>query len=212
MRYLKAFVLALAVVFTTSYIVILVTEPVDYTIEANLLPYSPGKTSKDSVAIYRLAFSDNVTCSGFVIDDNYMITSAHCIHHPKDPVMVIGKGGIYNVMAVRTKQDLALIGGDFKGDSRVEIDFNDNGLAYQYGISIGFPGNQRSVLLSGMVILGGIDAQIIAQGDIYRGMSGGPLVVYRGDHIRIVGVNHATDDNHHASFSSIEGADKLFGI
>lgn len=152
-----------------------------------LMPFNPdpiGYPGK-SPAILHLDLSNKNACTAFVIDSNYAITAGHCLAgQPKhNSVQNIGRT-LEKAIPVKTvgynmRVDYGLIQGDFSGFNQAKIEptksFSQLSTGYQF-MACGFPEGQTPVICTTLLSMGPSDFLIIARGDFYPGMSGGPVI------------------------------------
>jgi len=214
MKYIRPLFIALSVVFITHSLLKPASEPAptDFRVKASLIPYDPGVLSKDSLSIRTLILPDGARCTGFVIDSHYLITAAHCITDPSKPVRLAFSPNMYTVLAVLRDRDAALIGGNFGAEARAEVGFEDTSESFGRGMAVGYPGGNLTLTYSKIFSVRSRNGLLFGKGNVYHGMSGGPLVVVRDGHIRIVGIIRAIDVDGGAVFSPVTGLDAAFGI
>lgn len=156
-------------------------------------------------AIIKLSKDGRIFCSGSVITDTLVLTAAHCVARysmmtgteilTDFNIESLEKGDIHmispsKVIGVNLRQDTALVQGDFRRYSKLKIqtDPNRDILVVQPSlVSCGFPNGGRIVCYTAKHPYKYID-MIGADGQMYAGMSGGPVmdlntqVVYAVNH------------------------------
>lgn len=156
-------------------------------------------------AIVRLKYLDGrFFCTGFVIDDKYVVTAAHClsdfngallkqeieISNDLDEELYLNA----KPAALDNRNDLGLVVGDFSNFKHLEIDSINAGLlSFSTFSSCGYPYGQKDLLCTRLYPKTNYYFQIYGSGFLYPGMSGGPVF----DSIRnvVVGVNSAVVQN-----------------
>ena len=123
-------------------------------------------------------------CTGFVIDDNYAITAAHCVygkggknitakdHANKDPIQT-------RVVGYYARGDYALLKADFTTYARFKIEQTHplgRLLEGRMVATCGFPLGQLASACNPAMILSPMDSFFLAKGELYPGMSGGPVI------------------------------------
>lgn len=156
-------------------------------------------------------------CTGFVVDDHYAITAAHCIDDKIDsyiniydvdnkPTGVKAKvGGFYS------RLDQGIITADFSKFNKLKINTTEPKAMYaKLLITCGFPLGQKEVVCTPFLVKGHKDFYIAGVDNaLYPGMSGGPGI--DPDSGEVVALNSAVDDD--LSFvSSLIGLLGAFGI
>jgi S1-C subfamily serine protease len=146
-------------------------------------------------------------CSGTIIDDNYLLTAAHCVSDvdhrlQKDvPVYVFSDTG-ENTRIIGTpvfsvaSQDVALIKGNFTQFKYALVDLYGR-FPVQAGnepyLSFGFPAGQKEASQVYLFPRGNyLFMYLMVGGTILKGMSGGPVINRRSI---VVGVNSAVTEN-----------------
>jgi hypothetical protein len=122
-------------------------------------------------------------CTAFVIDNNYAVTAAHClVESPKKLLMWDDSGQfsqVVTVAAYASGYDLGLLLGDFTKFNKMNIITDQpvgNLLRGQPVLSCGFPHGSHTGVCTQAQILGPHNGGLIAEGEAYPGMSGGPVI------------------------------------
>lgn len=139
--------------------------------------------------IVRLETKDHhFFCSGFVADDHYVVTAAHCLSGSKSmlingvtPARRVGGSG---------REDFGLVIGDFRSYHNAKIDFTSAlsmELAGRIVNACGYPEGIHKVVCTPARILGPGFFFHVAVGELYPGMSGGPVYDIRTN--TVIGIN-----------------------
>jgi len=199
---LTAFIIAtyLGYVFMTS------EERVEPYIVPAFNPVSTGKLSP----IIRMGTSEySFICSGVVISKDFALTAAHCVDDilnrvDPQPLFISDVDGNFitnNVSAVSMEglRDIALLRGDFSEFSSYEVDwegkyFND---FQKLGIAAacGFPSGEK--LFCPLIKYSGnyFFRMAFTGGPIYKGQSGGPVLITVEGKLVVIGVNSGVSFN-----------------
>lgn len=137
-------------------------------------------------------------CSAVVVDDNYVLTAAHCVQttfgHDKSPIEVFDHQGgqtdshVY-VAAFYPDYDVALLRGDLSEFKYIELESYHAVQLNKYHVSCGFPSLQNRVSCVPVLPTSNYYFYISATGFIIRGMSGGPVIDPETG--KVIGVNSA---------------------
>lgn len=160
-----------------------------------------SKTPAKFRGIVKLKTVDNIFfCTATIISDTQAISAAHCFTHlPANEFIVesianeqkkVLVGGA-NVVAFNNRADTALINGDFMDFDKFEINTDPEGdiLVNNYDlITCGFPYGGKLVCYQFSDPYKMVDG-IAGKGQMYAGMSGGPVIDLNSG--KIVAVNHA---------------------
>lgn len=135
-------------------------------------------------------------CSGFTIDDNYVITAAHCVT-PNQKVF-INKDIPGRVIGVNYRADYAMILGNFSNFQPLSVELTwgvMNMLAGRLVKACGYPMGQQTLVCTHGTLIGSYGDKALAHGELYPGMSGGP--VFDVESNIVIGLNSAVliDDN-----------------
>lgn len=158
---------------------------------------------------------DKFFCSGFVIDNNYAITAAHCVQD-KDEV------NIYNSLSQDTeivaetagfnsRMDYAILRGDFSRFGKFQIEteilkvFSRNANLIACGFALG----QRRASCYSATLLGMKYTYISARSILFPGMSGGPVIDRSTN--TVVALNSYVDDGR-VGLTPLVGILATFGI
>lgn len=149
----------------------------------------------------RISVNGAFTCTGFVVSQIYIVTAAHCveelhqvvqIHDSSKEIFILGEVvGIYDPM------DQALIRASIGNRiAPFKADFTGQLLskATTQVITCGFPGGQPNVLCNAGLLSGSRFFMRTGSGALYKGMSGGPvLVLDEKENVVVIGINSAVD-------------------
>lgn len=145
---------------------------------------------------------DHKMCSGVVIDDNYVLTAAHCVEnwprHYRGPIELFDDSGMQtdsyvHVVGFYPDYDIALLRGDLTEFQYLEVDaYNGVRFGEAYA-ACGFPALQNKLSCVQFVPMGNFHFLLSGVGFIIRGMSGGPVVDLKTN--RVIGVNSAVYGN-----------------
>lgn len=161
--------------------------------------------------VVKLAINGKGFCSGLVISDTEVLTAAHCVvafnmygelltakdvvvqSIPVNDELLIAPS---EVVAFQGRQDVAILIGDYKGFSKIKIETNPNKdiLVSNYNIaSCGFPYGGELVCYR-LKNPGKMGDMIFFSGQMYAGMSGGPVIDLNTG--TVYAVNHAVMPNY----------------
>ncbi|MEO0271663.1 MAG: serine protease [candidate division WOR-3 bacterium] len=129
--------------------------------------------------------SNSGGCSAVVISKDYALTAAHCVDSLGQEVtvmleddLIVGKA---KVVAIHPQRDVAILSGDFDEFKSVEVDFNGD---YQFNltnekvVTCGFPALRNKKYCSLLMYKQNFYFKLgFVGGNIYKGMSGGPVVL-----------------------------------
>lgn len=143
-------------------------------------------------------------CSGTVIDNNYVLTAAHCL---TDQDLRMSKEIIYiasnqdvdiktkaKAVAIDVSLDFGLVKGDFRDYEIMPSSFTTF-LHLSKGpfVACGFPLGQKTLICEPIVNLVPHDFKYVAYDQLVQGMSGGPVLDLSGELPTVVAVNTAVD-------------------
>ena len=145
-------------------------------------------------------------CSGTVIDNNYIVTAAHCLYDENHVLrteklkIILPSGFDTGIIAqpagINIELDTGLVLGDFSGFSRMLISFAD--LPFRTGgpfVACGFPQMQHTLVCGEVFNPRPLWFQFSAQGTLSPGMSGGPVIDLSTGVPIIIAVNTAVMDD-----------------
>ncbi len=138
----------------------------------------------------------NFFCSGFVVDDKTVVTATHCIGATTDNVVGVVSGGqvtLGQFTHFNSRTDIAIIQGDFSKFSKFEVEMDPakDALVNQNDVvlvSCGYPYGGKPVCYRLSELVKYVD-MTAATGQMYAGMSGGPVIDLKTG--KVYGVNHA---------------------
>ena len=169
-------------------------------------------------AIIRLYKKDKFSCTGFVIDDRYALTAAHCIvdkrlklDNRKIPIFdrMDKNTGIIAISAgVRNRLDTGIIAGDFRDFAKMSIYTDSFKLSDLKVMACGFPFGRKKVMCQQFQWNGHHYFRLSARGFLYPGMSGGPVIDKSG---YVIGINSAVSRGG-VVFATLVGILAQFGI
>lgn len=168
-----------------------------------------SKLSPEYSSLVRLLVKGKPHCSGVVIAQNYILTAGHCVFgllgkeltvNPASNIQVSvkAKGAAYNM-----RQDYGVVTGDFSRFAKSPIDPIQPGLfrARPDGIvGVGFAGGASRYTVTSLMPVAYYMFSLIATGQVYPGMSGGPVVNI--DTGEVIGVLSATHDMGNGTFGT----------
>jgi len=184
--------------------------------------YTFNKKAKYSYLLRLHNEEGNFFCTGFVINKYYAITAAHCVTDrmstdgmTKEDIIIKSSlsentDTTARAAAIGGRTDIAVLRGDFSKFNNVRIAANkvDINPKKEY-VACGYPLGQKKVFCSKLKILGNQIFAIKAEGYLYPGMSGGPVLDKH--HNIVIGVNsYATEYN--VAFYPMVGILEALGV
>jgi len=181
--------------------------PEQWYVEHNLPAFGAGNGNLDdsertAEPFLHLVSSDGKPlCTAFVVDNNYALTAAHCVDDlagQKINFTDINKENpsTGRVVAFYVRGDIGLIKGDFLKYKRLPV-LGTQAVATQLVghtlATCGFPLGQKELVCVPTLVVAATDSRIMGRGEMYPGMSGGPLII-PGIFPVVVGINFATID------------------
>lgn len=157
--------------------------------------FTTGKGLADGLLrIYRT--DGSFVCTAFVIDDTTAVTAQHCMggFYENQVILLNNEAETYGqFFAANGRSDIAMISGNFKAFKKytVETDPEKDALVNKNKMNLvacGYPYGGKGVCYQMTELDKGID-MIKGTGQMYAGMSGGPVVDLNSG--KVVGVNHA---------------------
>lgn len=171
---LKPFLMALLV--TVSVITtLLFAVSAAFTIDNQTLPYK----YEESIVSFKLA--NGGFCTGFVVSPELVVTAAHCGGYMESAFFLNTKEaystGVF--IAGDPRRDFAIIKGDFRNFKtffKMNVgDLNSLTKINKTYLSCGYPEATKKLRCTRVTFRGPRNFFYIAYGEIYPGMSGGPL-------------------------------------
>lgn len=196
---LSALLLFLSLVLFIKY-----NMPVNEYVEAGLPKY--GSFSKERKLFnppVKLLDSDgDFFCSGFVIDDNYVVTAAHCLDNggPRKNVKILAENNIEtntvaNTVGFNHRMDYGLLKGNFKQFVPAAIDLSlDAPYTSSRLLVCGFPMGVKKMICYQVKAITNDMFGVAVGGFLFPGMSGGPAIDL--DSNRVFGVNSRVSIGH----------------
>ena len=145
-------------------------------------------------------------CTGFVVDENYALTAAHCVVNNitgsiiDEDVFIYDSysndtGTVARTIAVDLYRDVAFIKGNFKAFKYQKTDFYGKVIKRNMKVqSCGYPSGMVSKFCVELTLTGNKYFQYRAKGlPIFKGMSGGVVIDVETGYA--VGVNSAVDED-----------------
>lgn len=190
----------------------------------DMAPRQMHSTEKEEYSsLVRLRVKGKPHCSGVVIAHNYVLTAGHCVFgllgkeievNPgsKIEVTIKAKGAAYNM-----RQDYGVVVGDFSKFVLSPVDPIQPGLfraSPDAILGVGFAGGASKYTMTKLIPVAYAMFSLIATGQVYPGMSGGPVV--NANTGEVIGVLSATYDmgngNYGTEISTLIGLYGSLGI
>lgn len=197
MKKLNSILLILTVAFSTSCATL---NKASKTYTQQVLELSTDSTKFNAIVGVK---SVDGSCTGTVVSPTKVLTAAHCITNYVNEYKVVS---IVNsekkflvvdakLIMVNKDEDIAILGGDFSEFNSIKIDPNpENDLAVNpnfNAVNCGFAYGGRFVCYK-MNQVGKLGPLISAVGQMYQGMSGGPVIDLNSGHILGINLGYMT--------------------
>lgn len=177
---------------------------------------SHEKTQGNSFLLHLIDPVKHSSCTAFVVDDTYALTAAHCLNSdgvlPAYKLRVFLSGNIkeyktVDAVAYDDSTDIGVIQGDFKELSKAKLNLTDELDLRSVHVVCGYPHRNASYVCNFFRPSGRYYDSVVGEGQIFHGMSGGPVLNQTGD---VVGVITAMDGNGNSYVYPLQGFIGIF--
>lgn len=160
-------------------------------------------TEKPFFPLVRLYYEGSFMCSGVVVSDTLVLTAAHCVVSPSqtmpDEGIVVSdifeQYFVPTVVAYYDKlRDVAILYGDFRFFQAAKVDWSgefQEDLKNADIVTCGFPGGDVLYCSKIKYATNFYFKMLFSGGQLYKGMSGGPVLIDVNGEKVVIGVNSA---------------------